>query len=115
MQISKVALGLLALLSASFMTGCGAQAPEVVMPAAKDVADMKSLRVMFDSVNGDYSKLNDDQKKQFLAFGHGNQSEVDHIWAFMQNPRGGSGAGGESAKKFVNGPNGQILPPGSGQ
>ena len=111
--MKKVGAFFLAILAVGAVIGCGNGAPAVEQPSAKDVSDMVALRQIFDSVQGDQTKLTPDQKKKFLDYGHGNQAEVDHLWAFMKNPRGGGVTEGDNKRGFTTGAGGKILPPGS--
>jgi hypothetical protein len=101
---------LLSIVTITALTGCGSGPPAVEQPSASAVADMQALRGIFDSVQGDYSKLSADQKKKFLDYSQGDQAKVDHLWAFMKNPRGG-GITSEQNQPFKAGPGGQVSGP----
>jgi hypothetical protein len=83
-DVKKAGVLLVALISIGGMNGCGSGGPQAVETASKDeVAKMAQLRSIYDSVGGDYSKLSEDQKKQFLDYSKGSQSQVDSMWNVM--------------------------------
>jgi len=116
MKINTKFAGLLlaVFLVAGPLTGCGAGKQPVEVASKQDVSAMENLRKSYDSVGGDYSKLSDDQKKQFLDFTKGNQAAVDSMWATMGRGVGagpGPGAGtpnsAEEARKRQTGGSGK--------
>ncbi len=99
MQISKLGLILVAVVGVGSIVGCNSGPPAVEKASKEEVDKIVGLRKIFDSVHGDYSQLSPDQKKQFLDYCKGDQTKVDHMWAFMVNPRGGGlPAGGNNGR-----------------
>ena len=111
-QLKLAGMLLLTILGTGALIGCGSSAPPVEVASDQEVAQMKNLRTIFDSVHGDYSALSLDQKQKFLDYSKGNQQAAESLWAHMQNPRGnGKIAGGN--QPFAVGPGGKIMPPGT--
>jgi len=112
-QIIKLVPILLALTTVSFTVGCGAGKQPVEVASQQDVDAVKDLRKAYDSAGGDYTKLTDFQKKQFLAFTKGDQAAVDSLWKTMGTRVGGGGqtpppnSAEEARKKQMHGGPGQ--------
>jgi hypothetical protein len=89
-QIKTLGLVLITTIALGFVAGCGSDVPPVEVASKQDVNKMTDLRKFYDSAGGDYSKLTEDQKKQFLDFTKGNQSAVDNLWRTMGFNKGKS-------------------------
>jgi len=113
MQISKLGLILIAVVGAGSIVGCNSGPPAVEKASPEEVNKIVGLRKIFDSVQGDYSQLTPDQKKEFLDYSKGDQKKVDSLWSFMKNPRGGGVE--KPGAPFQQGAGGKILPPGTTQ
>lgn len=110
MQLRKMGAFLLSVVFISALIGCGASEQPIQQASDQEVAQMKELRTIFDSVKGDYNQLTPDQKKKFLDYTKGNQAQADGVWDHMKNPRGKSS---DATRPFSLGAGGKILPPGS--
>ena len=93
MELKKIGALLLAASAIFMVVGCSTGPQQIETASKTEVSQMADLRKAFDSVGGDYNKLTDAQKKQFLDYSHGKQGDVDRLWASFKNPHGGNPSG----------------------
>jgi len=94
MQIVKTVSMLMVATLALFVggTGCGSSKDskfdqKYITDSTKTATDAREI---FDKVQGDYSKLSEEDHKRFIALYGNNEEQAKKVWNLMANPRSGA-------------------------